>query len=80
MKYNLKKLIQKYNNQLSKKYGVNTNILEQDFISAIDSLEGIQCDLWTDNCITWKEIDYIKKYLYYKYIENDINDFKNMEV
>ena len=75
-KYDLKKLIKKYNKVLSKKYGTDFDILEEDIRSALDSIEGLQCDCWTDNCDTWKECDYIKEYLYYKYIEKDIKDFE----
>ena len=77
-KYNLEKLIKKYNDILSKRYGTNTNILENDISGALDSIEALQCDCWTDNCETWKECDYIKKYLYFKYIENDIKDLEKV--
>lgn len=77
-KYNLKKLIKKYNDILTEKYGIGTNILEDSIKGALDSIEGLQYDCWTDNCDTWKECDYIKKYLYFKYIEKDIEDFKKV--
>ncbi len=75
-KYNLKKLIEKYNKILSERYGTDTNILDDDIRGALDSIEAIQYDCCTDNCDTWKECDYIKKYLYFKYIEKDIKDLE----
>ena len=77
-KYNLKKLIKKYNGILSEKYGTDFDILEESIRGALDSIEGLQYDCWTDSCDTWKECNYIKKYLYYKYIEKDIKDFEKV--
>ena len=77
-KYNLKKLIKKYNKILNEKYGTDDDILEESIKGALDSIESLQYDCWTDNCDTWKECDYIKKYLYFKYIEKDIKDLEKV--
>jgi len=77
-KYNLKKLIKKYNKILSEKYGTNFDILEESIKGSLDSIESLQYECWADNCDTWEECDYIKKYLYFKYIEKDIKDLEKV--
>jgi len=75
-KYNLKRLIKKYNKILSERYGVKHDLLE-DY--SLDSLETIQAECWTDSCQTWQEAEYLKRYLYYRTIKNDIKNFIEFE-
>jgi len=78
---NLKKLIEKYNKILSKRYGIDYKILEsEDLRGNLDALDSLQYDCISDSCQTWKECELIRKYLYFKYIEKDIEKFKKIEL
>lgn len=78
MIYNLKELIKKYNKILSERYGIDFDLLK-DFRDSKDSLDTLKSECWSDVCDTWLECDYILKYLYFRYIKNDIKDFEKIE-
>lgn len=75
----LKKLINKYNKILSDKYGYKCDLVKDDIKDSLDSIEALQYDCISDYEDQYVECDYIKKYLYFKYIEKDIEDFKKYE-
>ena len=79
-KYDIKKLIKKYNKILTEKYAryCYKYKLLKNYDDDIDSLSSLKGECWSDTCDTYKECDYLLKYVYFKYIENDIKDF--MEV
>lgn len=79
MKYDLKQLIEKYNKILSDKYNCNYNLIKESIRDSIDAIESIQYNCWSDTCDTYLECNYIKKYLYFIYIKNDIPNFICME-
>jgi hypothetical protein len=74
-KYNLKKLIEKYNKALSERYGTNYKLLE-DIYGDLDAITSVQAEAISDSCELYVECEIIKKYLYFKYIEKDIKDLE----
>lgn len=74
-KYNLKKLIEKYNKALSERYGTNYKLLE-DICGDLDAITSVQAEAISDSCELYVECEIIKKYLYFKYIEKDIKDLE----
>ena len=73
----IENLIVKYNKALSDRYGCNYKLLE-DIKDDLDSITSLQAEAISDSCELYIECEILKKYLYFKYIENDIKDF--MEV
>lgn len=78
-KYDLKKLLKKYNDYFTKRYGCETDLLEEGITGALDSIEAVQSECVCDGETAYKECDFLKKYFYYKYIEKDIDYFKKID-
>jgi hypothetical protein len=74
-KFDLKKLIEKYNKALSERYGTNYKLLE-DIYGDLDAITSVQAEAISDSCELYVECEIIKKYLYFKYIEKDIKDLE----
>ncbi len=74
----LEKLINKYNKILSERYGTSFNLLE-DYISSLDSLGSLQCECVCDSEKQYIECEFIRKYIYFKIIEKDIDTYKKLE-
>lgn len=82
MKYNVKKLIRRYNRFLTEYFGSEYALLDDrhdDIRGNIACIESIQARQPGDTTETWLECEYLKRYLYFKYIENDIDDFKKVK-
>ena len=73
----MKGLFNKYNKALSERYGTNYQLLE-DITDDLDAITSIQAEAISDSCELYVECEIIKRYLYFKYIENDLEVFKKV--
>lgn len=78
-KYNIDKLINKYNKILSKRYGCDVEMQKESYYGTIDSLEALLCDCVCDGEQQYLECDYLRKYFYYKIIKDYIKDFEEYD-
>lgn len=81
MKYNINKLIKKYNKVLSEKYRIKDyDLLEEDFTNVIDSLESLMYDCCSDGEQQYLECKYLRMYFYYKEIKEYIKYFEEYDL
>ena len=81
-KYNIKKLLKKYNKILSEKYNGGYKLLDLDYdsiVGNINAIETLEYSYWSDCSNEYLECEYIKKYLYFNYIKDDLKDFLEVE-
>lgn len=67
----IEKLLDTYNFMLSKRFKCDFNLLD-DIKCSISIIESLQSECISDCDSSFKELEYIKKYLYFKYIEKDL--------